>query len=107
MTETRDYRGLPSQDRSKLKAISAEVHGLVQGVAFRYVTRQTAQELGVVGWVRNLPTGAVEVWAQGSAEAVERLRTFLESGPRGAVVERVDIDDVEPDPLLSGFEIRF
>lgn len=89
------------------KAIRGTVAGQVQGVGFRYTTRLIAREAGVDGWVRNLPDGSVEVWVQGSEEAVEALRRFLEQGPRGAVVRTVEVVEVEPDPALTGFEVRF
>jgi acylphosphatase len=88
-------------------AIRGTVSGRVQGVGFRYTTRGLAQELGVAGWVRNLPNGAVEVWAQGPIEAVDQLRTLLEHGPRGSFVESVVFEAVDPDLTLEGFEIRF
>ena len=88
-------------------AIRASVHGVVQGVGFRYSTRAVAQRLGLSGWVRNLPTGSVGVWAQGTADAVFEFRQFLESGPRGAIVRSVEFEDVDPDPDLVGFEVRF
>ena len=46
----------------RLRAI---VHGRVQGVNFRYYTRQQARQLGVTGCVRNLWDGTVEVWPKG------------------------------------------
>ena len=88
-------------------AIRGTVSGRVQGVGFRYTTRRLAQELGLAGWVRNLPNGAVEVWAQGPAEAVNRLRALLEQGPRGSFVKSVEFEAVDPDLTLEGFEIRF
>lgn len=90
-----------------MKAIRAEVHGYVQGVGFRYTTRRFAHQIGVVGWVRNLPSGAVEVWAQGPAEAVDRLAAFLEQGPRGARVDRVVVRHVEADSAMQGFDVKF
>jgi acylphosphatase len=67
------------------------VSGLVQGVGFRWHTREQARSLGVVGWVRNLPDGRVEVHAEGSQENVQRLLDWLAKGPRHARVERVDV----------------
>lgn len=90
-----------------MKAIHAEVHGFVQGVGFRYATQRLAHQLGVVGWVRNLPSGGVEVWAQGEIESVDRLLAFLERGPRGARVDRVVVNPVEVDPAREGFDITF
>ncbi len=87
-------------------AIHVSVHGRVQGVGFRFATRQVARRLGVTGWVRNLPTGSVEVWAQGDADPVDGLRAWLEYGPPGAAVHSLQVVDVEPDPELSGFDVR-
>ncbi len=61
----------------------------------------------MTGWVRNLPGGAVEVWAQGTRASVDELCAFLEHGPRGAVVASVEVRPVRRDPDLDRFEIRF
>jgi len=81
------------------------VHGLVQGVFFRDTVRRHAQSRGVAGWVRNNPDGTVEAVFEGEPEAVERLVAFAHEGPRGAIVERVDVVD-EEDEGLAGFAIR-
>jgi acylphosphatase len=81
------------------------VHGSVQGVFFRDTTRRRAESRGVVGWVRNNPDGTVEALFEGDPEAVDALVAFAREGPRGAQVERVDVDDAEPEGL-AGFEVR-
>ena len=90
-----------------LEAIHAEVRGRVQGVGFRYTTERTARQLGLTGWVRNLPDGGVEVWAQGTPTAVRRLQAFLARGPRGAVVDSLRFDQIEPNPTLVAFRVTF
>lgn len=65
------------------------VTGRVQGVGFRWFTRETARELGLRGTVRNAPDGTVEVVAEGPEAAVARLRSRLEEGPPGAEVASV------------------
>ena len=72
------------------------VHGCVQGVCFRDSTRQKAEELGVVGFVRNVPDGSVFLHAEGKLEALQQLHEWCEQGPRFAVVDRVDRTDCEP-----------
>ncbi len=72
----------------------ATVHGLVQGVSFRWYTRQEAERLGLVGWVRNQDDGTVLLEAQGPEEDVEELLAWVHHGPTHARVTRVDIDDV-------------
>ena len=72
--------------------LHALVHGRVQGVSFRYYTTLRATELGVVGWVQNLPEGAVEVSAEGTREQLDAFAKFLHQGPLGARVTSVDMD---------------
>jgi acylphosphatase len=66
--------------------LHAIVRGRVQGVSFRHYTQLYARELGLTGWVRNLPDGTVEVTAEGTREALEQLLAFLNQGPQGARV---------------------
>ncbi len=79
--------------------------GVVQGVGFRYSTRDAALRLDVAGWVRNLPSGAVEVLAQGPAQLIDEMIGFLTDGPRYARVSAVQITEADTDPARAGFEI--
>jgi acylphosphatase len=81
------------------------VHGRVQGVSFRETTRRRARRAGVAGWVRNNDDGSVEAWFEGAPDDVEVMLHFAENGPSGAYVDRVDVQDVEPQDL-RGFEVR-
>jgi len=89
-----------------MKAIHAVIDGRVQGVTYRQATRSTARGLGLLGWVRNLADGRVEVWAQGEDDSVARLVDWLWAGPPGAVVTGVESDVVAIDQTLSDFFIR-
>ncbi|MFZ7111345.1 MAG: acylphosphatase [Desulfatiglandales bacterium] len=71
------------------------IEGRVQGVWFRDSTRREAQSLGVRGWVKNRPDGAVELLAEGPAEDVRRLVAWCHHGPSHAKVLRV-IGEEEP-----------
>ena len=82
----------------------AIVHGRVQGVFFRDTARRMAQSRGVSGWVRNNPDGTVEAAFEGEPEAVEAMVQFAREGPRGAVVEDVEIVDEEPEGV-RGFRV--
>jgi DNA ligase D-like protein (predicted 3'-phosphoesterase) len=66
----------------------------VQGVGFRESARRRARELGVLGWVRNEDDGTVAVHAEGGAEPVAEFLEFLRSGPRGASITSVAVEDV-------------
>jgi acylphosphatase len=80
------------------------VHGFVQGVGFRYAVERAATSRGVAGWVRNRPDGTVEAVFEGEREDVEALVAFCRQGPRGAVVERVDVVE-ESAEGLAGFRV--
>jgi acylphosphatase len=81
------------------------VHGQVQGVFFRETVRRRAYRAGVAGWVRNNDDGTVEALFEGDPDDVEVMVHFAGIGPSGAHVERVDVDEVEPEDL-RGFEVR-
>lgn len=84
---------------------SVFVSGRVQGVGFRYSTRDQAVRLGVAGWVRNLPDGRVEAFVEGEPKAVTAMLDWLRSGPPGASVDDVRSSDVEADDATD-FRIR-
>lgn len=86
--------------------LHAVVHGRVQGVSFRYNTLSEAQRLGVMGWVRNLPQGTVEVLAEGDRAALEDLLAYLNAGPPGARVTRVEVEWQRASGQHSSFTIR-
>ena len=79
--------------------------GRVQGVGFRWFTREAAQREGVTGWVRNLPDGSVEAFVEGENEAVTRVERALRRGPGGARVEDVYVDSEAPTASYKDFSI--
>lgn len=87
-------------------SVRLRIEGMVQGVYFRWHTRERALELGVHGWVRNLLDGAVEAVAEGEREAVEKLVEWCRQGPREAVVQHVETEWAEWTGRYHTFEIR-
>jgi acylphosphatase len=81
------------------------IAGHVQGVGFRWFTQHTAVREGAAGWVRNLPDGRVEALVEGEPETVSRVERALRSGPRGARVDHVEVDVVEPSGEDRTFSI--
>ena len=75
-----------------IERLYATVYGRVQGVSFRFYTRDTAAALGLTGWVSNRYDGSVEVVAEGGRAALERLLDFLQQGPPMARVDSVQHD---------------
>jgi acylphosphatase len=78
----------------------------VQGVFFRDSTRQKAEELGLAGWVRNVPDGQVEALFEGPFAKIREMVHWCEEGPQRASVENVDTDFESADGDLEGFEVR-
>jgi acylphosphatase len=77
-------------DRADRTACEVTVHGIVQGVSFRYYCRREANRLGVTGWVRNEPDGTVAAHFEGASDAVRALVSWCEHGPSAARVDRVE-----------------
>jgi acylphosphatase len=80
--------------------------GRVQGVGFRYTTRRIAGRYTISGFVRNLPSGAVEMLAQGPAEQVEACiddirRSFADS------IRDAQIELVPYNSRYTDFQIAF
>lgn len=92
---------------SKPMRLSAIVHGRVQGVFFRDFTRRQAWELGVTGFVRNLPDSTVEAVAEGRQAVLQQLLERLRMGPSGARVDKVDFSWSEHTGEFDRFEVRF
>ena len=82
------------------------IEGRVQGVGFRYFTRRSARQLGLAGYVRNLPDGSVEAVARGTDEALAAFEKSLEQGPPGSRVDSVRSEEGTFQPLSEGFEIN-
>jgi acylphosphatase len=80
------------------------VHGRVQGVFFRDTTERMASTRGVAGSIRNRGDGAVEAVFEGEPEGVEAMVAFAREGPEGARVERVEVNEEEPQGT-SGFTV--
>lgn len=90
------------------KRLHAIVHGRVQGVNFRWHTRQRAQQLGLTGWVRNLPMGRrVELVAEGPTQNLTDFLRFLHQGPPSARVDEVEVTWDSATAEFSDFAVRF
>ena len=86
--------------------LHARIEGRVQGVGFRYFVLETAQGLGLTGWVRNRWDESVEVVAEGERPALERLLVALRRGPRMSFVSNVQVEWASGTGEFSGFSVR-
>ena len=94
---------MESGDRERARVY---VSGKVQGVFFRDATREKAEQLGLAGWVRNIPDGRVELLLDGPSEKVREMVRWCKEGPSHADVEDVDTEFEASAGDLEGFEVR-
>lgn len=92
---------------TNLSAFHAVVYGLVQGVNYRYFVQRNAESLEIVGYVRNLDDGNVEVAAEGDKEKLAQLLAKLREGPRAARVAGVEVEWGEYSGKYRDFDIVF
>ncbi|MEW5992303.1 MAG: acylphosphatase [Chloroflexota bacterium] len=88
------------------RRLDAVVRGRVQGVGYRVFVLRAAAELGLHGWVANLPDGAVRVVAEGDVAALEDLVDRLRRGPAAALVTDVLTAWPPPTGEFRDFSLR-
>ncbi len=81
------------------------IKGRVQGVWFRRFTQNVANELGIGGYVRNLPDGSVEVVASVPEDVWDAFLGELKKGPPLARVDEIDIEWIDKR-YKPPFEVR-
>jgi len=86
-------------------ACKIRLYGRVQGVFLRQWSVHQARELGVAGWVRNMPNGSVEAYLTGPDEAVSAMVERLRQGPAAARIEDVSVEEAAVEDI-DGFSVR-
>ena len=81
------------------------ISGRVQGLFFRQFTQEKAQELELVGWIRNLSNGRVEALIEGDKEKIEKLLTYLKQGPPLSKVEKIEVNYQKHQGEFKDFSI--
>ena len=89
-----------------LRQLRMMVSGSVEGVGFRFTARDEAQGLGLKGWVRNRPSGEVELVAEGREDVLKVLAEWAHLGPPAAHVSRVHEEWSEYTGQFADFRIR-
>ena len=82
------------------------VGGEVQGVGYRFFAQRAAARHQVVGYVKNLDDGRVEVVAEGPPRQVEEFKHELATGPRFSSVDHIEEINLDPSGLYSAFRIE-
>jgi acylphosphatase len=96
-------------DKPERRLIRAHlfVSGRVQGVSFRWYTQRKAQELGLVGWVRNLWDGRVEVVLEGEEKTVQQMVNWCHVGAPSAQVDQIEASYQDPTGEFKRFRITW
>lgn len=81
------------------------VSGFVQGIGFRAFIKHNAEQLGITGWVRNLPDGRVEAVLQGDKEKIKKLIELCNKGPFLAEVEELVVEWEGKGSEYSDFKV--
>jgi acylphosphatase len=89
-----------------VKASLVKVFGRVQRVGYSRHVLDSAQELGLSGYVRNEKDGSVAVFVQGDDAAVEKFIERLKTPPQPAHVKSLEVKDARPRPALKHFTIK-
>jgi len=83
------------------------VTGLVQGVGFRWFVEREAKKLGLVGYVKNLFNGDVEVEVEGDTGMIDELIKILRVGNRSSQVDDVQVSWRNFENKFTEFRITF
>ena len=95
----------PSSEATRKTCLRVLISGRVQGVGYRYSTKEQAIALNIVGWVRNLADGRVEATIQGVASSVDSMMKWFYKGPPAAKVTGIETEQ-QPIQAFETFEIR-
>jgi acylphosphatase len=83
------------------------VVGDVQGISFRYYTKQKAIILGIKGWVRNLTSGEVEAVFEGLEDRIKEMVEWCKKGPWLTKANNVRVEFGDYKGEFENFEIRY
>lgn len=84
-----------------------KIKGRVQGVNFRYYAKKRAEQLGLVGWIKNTSKGEVECLAEGEKEALEKFLQWCRQGSKSARVREMEIHRFAPGEKFDSFDILY
>lgn len=81
------------------------IHGLVQGVGFRYFAYKTAEKYSIFGYAKNLYDGTVEVVASGDKDNIEQFKKDLKIGPSRSRITKFEEEEYSPNIDFLGFTV--
>lgn len=95
-----------SRAQSPAQSVRLLIRGRVQGVGYRASAADAARRLGLLGWVRNLRGGEVELVAEGDPAVLEKLIEWCRRGPPASRVDSVEVEFSTASGEFSDFAVR-
>lgn len=89
-----------------MKRLHLKIYGRVQGVYYRSSAQDTARELGLSGWAKNMPDGTVETVVEGLEEQLKEYIEWCKIGPSAARVDKILETWEEPIGEFKGFNVN-
>ena len=83
------------------------ISGIVQGIGYRFFALRAAARHQILGTVRNLPDGRVEVMAEGEREAMDEFKQDLATGPAMAEITDIEETDLAVTRLYRDFRVDY
>ena len=87
-----------------MKTIRLTIKGKVQGVFYRATAKDVADQLGIKGWVKNLPDNNVEIRATSTEQILQQFMNWCKQGPPKAKVDDVIVEELSLEEF-NGFRI--
>jgi len=98
---------MKKEKNSRLSRAHVFYNGRVQGIAFRYTAERLALGRGLVGWVKNLPDGRVEIVCEAPRTTIELFLEDIQKSPLGAHIKKTDCSWEKPMNTFVDFCIEF
>jgi acylphosphatase len=94
-----------TDEDSMRQCLCIHITGRVQGVCFRHYAKMEADQLGITGYIHNLPDGSVEALICGNVEQLDDMQRWLSHGPEMARVDALQINKRPPESIPTDFRI--
>ena len=88
------------------KCLTLKIHGLVQGIGYRYSARNEAKKRQFTGYVCNSADGMVEIVAEGEENHLKDFINWCYNGVGPAQVNKIDQSWSEATGQFSDFVIK-
>ena len=87
--------------------VHVDYAGRVQGVGFRMTAEEAAKDFGVLGWVKNLRDGRVELICEGAKEDIEQLLENIHQSALGPHITKTVCNWEKPGNEFTDFQVEF